>query len=129
MTCERAITRQEARDPARPILPWLYTMARNLWTSEIRKRQVRLGAGHVPAEESPELLSRSGGEENTRASQVLRAVMALPEGMAETMLLVAVEGHSYAETAEILGIPPGTVMSRVSGARRKLRETLKGEAA
>jgi RNA polymerase sigma-70 factor (ECF subfamily) len=49
---------------------------------------------------------------------------ALPEGFAEVLFYADVEGHTYAETAEILDIPIGTVMSRVSRARRRLRLAL-----
>lgn len=129
MTCERAISNHAKRDPSQPLMPWLYTMARNLWFSELRKRQVRLGAGHVPADETNELIEAAAGEENLRARQVLSAVMALPEGMSSVLLLVAVEGHSYAETAAILDIPPGTVMSRVSAARSRLRSQMVEAAA
>ncbi|MBY6154520.1 RNA polymerase sigma factor [Vannielia litorea] len=129
MTCERAITNAAKWNPEQPLLPWLYTMARNLWTSEMRKRQVRTGEGTVPAEEAAELVSHAGGEEATRAGQVMAQIMALPEGLSSVLLLVSVEGHSYAEAAAILDIPPGTVMSRMSAARVRLRAALAGEAA
>lgn len=129
MTCERAISNADRRDPAQPLLPWLYVMTRNLWTSETRRLRVRRGAGQVPADETDELITGASGEEALRARQVLAAVLALPEGMSSVLLLVAVEGHSYAETAAILDIPPGTVMSRVSAARARLRTSLDGGAA
>jgi RNA polymerase sigma-70 factor (ECF subfamily) len=53
----------------------------------------------------------------------------LPEGFSSVLLLVAVEGHSYAETAEILDIPIGTVMSRLSSARQKLKAALADQKA
>jgi len=128
MTCERAINNAEKWDATQPLLPWLYTMARNLWTSEMRKMKVRQGEGTVPAEEATELVSHVGGEEATRAGQVLAQVMALPEGLASVLLLVSVEGHSYAEAAAILDIPQGTVMSRMSTARSRLKAALAGGA-
>jgi RNA polymerase sigma-70 factor (ECF subfamily) len=127
MTCERAITSQARRDPAQSLMPWLYAMARNLWISETRKVRVRLGAGTEPADEAAALIA-PGGEEATRARQVIARIMALPEGMASVLLLVSVEGHSYAEAAAILDIPAGTVMSRLSAARGRLRADLEAEA-
>lgn len=124
MTCERAIAFADKRDATLPLLPWLYTMARNLQTSEQRKVRVRTGAGTVDAADAAELISTSGGEEASRARDVIAAVMALPEGMSTVLLLVAVEGHSYAEASAILDIPVGTVMSRISNARARLRQTL-----
>lgn len=129
MTCEKAIGNLHRRDPDHPLMPWLYTMARNLWVSEVRKIKVRVGEGQTPAEEVSELVTGASGEENMRAKQVLAAVMALPDNMASVILLVAVEGRSYAETATILDIPQGTVMSRVSTARARLRTALSEGAA
>jgi RNA polymerase sigma-70 factor, ECF subfamily len=51
-------------------------------------------------------------------------VLSLPEGLSTTLLLVSVEGHSYQEAAEILDIPIGTVMSRMSRARLVMKEKL-----
>ncbi len=60
---------------------------------------------------------------NLLAREVLLEVMALPEAQRATVVLVYVEGYSYKEAAEILGIPIGTVMSRLAGARGKLSDT------
>lgn len=128
MTCERAISNAHRRDPALELMPWLYVMTRNLWTSEMRKSRLRHGAGEVPADETDALITTATGEDEMRARQVLAAVLALPPGMSSVLLLVAVEGHSYAETATILDIPPGTVMSRVSAARARMRVLLAGGA-
>jgi RNA polymerase sigma-70 factor (ECF subfamily) len=49
---------------------------------------------------------------------------ALPDGFRTVVYLADVEGYTYAETAEILGIPHGTVMSRVSRGRKRLRLAL-----
>lgn len=51
-------------------------------------------------------------------------ILSMSEGLASVFLLVNVEGHSYRETAEILGIPVGTVMSRLSTARLRLAAML-----
>ncbi len=129
MSCERALTNAGKRKPDQPLMPWLYTIARNLHRSELRKRKVRVGAGIVDAQDASELIDTTTGETATRAAQMIRSVMRLPEGMATVLLLVAVEGQSYAETAAILDIPIGTVMSRVARARAQLRHELKMEGA
>ena len=59
-------------------------------------------------------------ETNILASQVLREIGRLPEAQRETVLLVYAEGYRYAEAAETLGIPVGTVMSRLAAARTAL---------
>jgi RNA polymerase sigma-70 factor (ECF subfamily) len=54
------------------------------------------------------------------AGQVLREVQGLPEAQRETVYLVYVEGMTYREAAEVLAVPIGTVMSRLSAARGRL---------
>jgi len=123
ITCERAIAKAAEWDQEQPLLPWLYTMARNLLAVEHRKAARR---GAVPANKVVALLSHMGGEEAARAAQLIAPVLGLPDAMASVFLLVSVEGHSYAEAAEILGIPQSTVMSRMAAARAKLRAQWEG---
>lgn len=59
-------------------------------------------------------------ETNILAAEVLTAINRLPEAQRETVLLVYAEGYSYAEAAAALGIPIGTVMSRLAAARASL---------
>jgi RNA polymerase sigma-70 factor (ECF subfamily) len=61
---------------------------------------------------------------NILGRQVLSKVMALPEALRVTVVLVYLEGFKYAEAAEILDIPIGTVMSRLSSARKALQADL-----
>ncbi|MEM7429764.1 MAG: RNA polymerase sigma factor, partial [Pseudomonadota bacterium] len=61
---------------------------------------------------------------NLFARQVLSEVMKLPEAQRVTVLLVYMEGYSYREASEMLDIPVGTVMSRLSAARSKLNKSL-----
>lgn len=121
--CLRAIDRAEQWDPSQPLDRWMFRIMRNLWISEIRKRQVRLGQGHVPAEDASELVSRETGEDNLAATQLQDRITALPGELASVLLTVSVEGYSYAEASELLGIPIGTVMSRMHRARKALADT------
>lgn len=61
-------------------------------------------------------------DESVRLEQVRRAFLELPEEQRSVLHLVAIEDLSYQETADVLGIPIGTVMSRVARARERLRE-------
>jgi RNA polymerase sigma-70 factor (ECF subfamily) len=56
-----------------------------------------------------------------RTQDVMRAVQRLPEDLRSVLLLVTVEDLSYGDVARILGIPVGTVMSRLSRARERVR--------
>lgn len=124
MACERAIVRAAQWATGTRLDSWLFTMMRNLWVSELRSRRVRLGAGQVDASESDELRIDVGAAEILQGNQIAALILSLPEGLATTLLLVSVEGHSYQEAADVLDIPIGTVMSRMSKARQMMREKL-----
>jgi RNA polymerase sigma-70 factor (ECF subfamily) len=116
-TCLRAIERADQFVPGTRLDRWLFAILRSIWLNEIRARRIREGGGFVDAEEA---LSSDGAqviETNILAAQVLRAIGGLPEAQRETVLLVYGEGFSYAEAATTLGIPIGTVMSRLAAAR------------
>jgi RNA polymerase sigma-70 factor (ECF subfamily) len=69
-------------------------------------------------------VSASDGLERLELERASNAMAMLPEEQRSVLLLVAVEGRSYAEVAEVLEIPIGTVMSRVARARRSLADKL-----
>ncbi len=99
-------------------------MLRNLWISELRSRRVRTGTGQIDAAETDELATQVGAAEILQGNQIAAMIRTLPEGLAATLLLVSVEGYSYQEAADVLGIPIGTVMSRMSKARQVMRDRL-----
>lgn len=118
--CERAITRHHLWTGEGRLESWVYAMTRNLWVDEVRKRKVRTGSGLVDAQEQDELVIEASGEKAVYATQLQKMILSMPEGLASVFVLVNVEGHSYREAADILGIPIGTVMSRLSTARIRL---------
>ena len=119
-TCLRAIERADQFVPGTRVDRWLFAILRSIWLNEIRSRRIREGGGFVDAEDA---LVTDGVREieiNITASTVLRAVGRLPEAQRETILLVYSEGYSYAEAAAALGVPIGTIMSRLSAGRAAL---------
>lgn len=122
LTVERLLERGMPEDahPAK----WAYRVCRNLWIDEIRAREVR--SRHQQAEQSADALAHMtpGGEDSAQLEQVAKAMAMLAEDQRAALTLVAVEGCSYAETAEILGVPIGTIMSRVARARQALAEAV-----
>lgn len=123
--CLKALERAgDVRDPSRAA-PWMFTLLRRTWISELRRRSVRTGAGTVPAEEAAELQTPVDGAADLAARQITDQILGLPEGLSGVMLLVSVEGYTYRETAEILGIPTGTVMSRMHRARQMIADALR----
>jgi RNA polymerase sigma-70 factor (ECF subfamily) len=130
-----AFERRATYDVARPnARPWLYGIATRLvarhWRSESRRRAAtqRLGvlsgsgrgAGDDladPAEQAVDAVAAS-----TQLSEVVAAVRRLPDGERDALLLYAWEDLGYDDVAAALGVPVGTVRSRLNRARRRLRE-------
>lgn len=107
--------------------PWLYSLARNAAIDAGRdqqRRKRRLAAAtelaRVPASQTPD--SRLAGDEQYR--EVLAAVMGLPLLYREPFVLRHVNGWSYQEISEAMDIPVDTVETRLTRARRLLREVL-----
>jgi RNA polymerase sigma-70 factor, ECF subfamily len=124
-TCVRALERQHQWHPEGSPLSWLYAVMHSIWLNEMRSRRlhpVDSLAGAADGEgDAPELqvvdTQATDPSEQLHFSQVVRAVEALPDAQRVVMLLVAVEGLSYREAAEVLDVPLGTVMSRLARAR------------
>jgi RNA polymerase sigma-70 factor (ECF subfamily) len=119
-TCLRAIERADQFVAGSKLDRWLFTILRSIWFNEIRARRIREGGGFVDAAEALSIDGAREIETNILAAEVLRAIGALPEAQRETVLLVYGEGYSYAEAAATLGVPIGTVMSRLAAARLTL---------
>ena len=108
---------------------WLFTIMHNLFISRTRRARLR-GVAEPISEVSEAVTSqRASQDEHLRGRDLLRALAELPEEQRSVLLLVAVEDLSYAEAAGVVGVPVGTVMSRLSRAREKLRRSMGEEAA
>jgi RNA polymerase sigma-70 factor (ECF subfamily) len=123
---ERALRKHALYDPERPMRAWLYTILRNLHVSG-RRSQLRQGAS-VGLDQVP-----SGAdavpprqEDRLALADVEEAVQRLPLVQREVLLLVVLDEMSYRDVAEVLGVPIGTVMSRLSRARLFLRQQFDG---
>ena len=124
-TVERAIANAASFDRAQRLEPWLFRIMRNAFIDQTR-RQRRDGA-KIDIHEIPEALPTDPGpglEARLMLQSVEAAMADLPPDQREILHLVCVEEMSYAETARILDIPMGTVMSRLSRARLALSERL-----
>ena len=101
---------------------WAYRTCRNAWIDELRSREVRQKyprqAAHETVSEAPSA-ERVASDEN-RVAAVSAALNKLPEEQRMALTLVAVDGKTYAEAADILEVPVGTIMSRIARARRSL---------
>jgi RNA polymerase sigma-70 factor (ECF subfamily) len=103
------------------ILRWMFKVCRNLWIDELRAGEVRRRAAAQPELADEPIVSGEDvalGELTLR--EVERAMALLPGEQRAVLALVAVEGLSYREAAEVLETPIGTVMSRLARARAAL---------
>jgi RNA polymerase sigma factor (sigma-70 family) len=119
-TLERAVGRWHLRRRDGSLDAWLYAILRNLFLASLRQRRRRGEAVGVEALDrvaAPE----PAAEAVAGARDLMAALDLLPEEQRAVLLLVAVEDLSYEDAARALGVPVGTVMSRLSRARQKLR--------
>jgi RNA polymerase sigma-70 factor (ECF subfamily) len=117
-------------DPDRPVRPWLYGIAANLVRHHSRKERRMLRA-YARTGVDPVLADEDGAVERVdagaRQRELAEALAALRPAEREIVLLHAWADLSDPELAEALGLPLGTVKSRLSRAREKLRNHLGGE--
>jgi RNA polymerase sigma-70 factor, ECF subfamily len=124
---ERALSRWHQRRSEGDLRGWLYTILYNRFLSDQHRRQ-RRGMHHALLDVAEaELPGIAGGQDSAMEHRdLLRAFAALPEEQRSVLVLVAVEDLSYQETARVLGVPIGTVMSRLSRGRERLRHLMDG---
>jgi RNA polymerase sigma-70 factor (ECF subfamily) len=109
--------------PKAPFRHWVYRIATNAALDALRRRRETLDVDEMQvAEESPGMEAKTITAARDRTVQ--QAVLALPVSSRSVIILREYEDLSYQEIAETLDIPVGTVMSRLSYARSKLRESL-----
>lgn len=121
---ERAVAKWYQRRAGGDTRPWLYRILHNLAVNRLRQ-QARRGV-HVSVEDD-DLVSLPAQEAGLVMRDLASALDRLPEEQRAVLLLVSVEDLSYAEAASALDISVGTVMSRLSRARERLRKEMAGE--
>lgn len=119
--CERALAHQDSFDPQTRFDAWIFRILRNLWIDQIRRNRTA-GAkedieDHV---DSGALSALPDALPRIELKEVGTAMQELSDDQREVLVLVCIEDLSYRDTAEVLGIPIGTVMSRLARARRNL---------
>ncbi|MDR3475717.1 MAG: sigma-70 family RNA polymerase sigma factor [Devosia sp.] len=119
---ERALTRWRLRQQEAEVLPWLFAILRNLYIDLYRRRQRR--GVHTTIDEAIGIGHSVDQDSALDARDALAALDQLPEEQKSLLLLIGVEDLSYQDVARVLGVPIGTVMSRLSRARQRLRVIL-----
>lgn len=106
------------------VRPWLYAILHNLLVDQTRRQKRRGGLVPIEAVDEATLGVPPEQEAALNHGDLLRALNALPDDQRAVLLLVSVEDLPYAEAAAVLGVPIGTVMSRVSRGRDRLSAML-----
>ena len=125
---ERAVSRWHLRRAEGDLRGWLYTILYNRFLSD-KHRQGRRGVHDALLEVAEaELPGVDGGQDwALEHRDMLRAFASLPEEQRSVVLLIGVEDLSYEQAARVLGVPIGTVMSRLSRGRERLRHYMNGD--
>ncbi|MEX0628378.1 MAG: sigma-70 family RNA polymerase sigma factor [Cucumibacter sp.] len=122
---ERAIRKQALWRPSGPLRAWLFRMLLNIYRNDLRHRRRRPATISIDlVTELPHVAAPQPGR--MALAETARALELLPEEQRAALLLVVLEGLSYAEAAEALAIPQGTLMSRIGRARVALRQMTDG---
>jgi RNA polymerase sigma-70 factor (ECF subfamily) len=128
--CERALASRHGFVPGTRLDSWMYRIVQNLWIDRCRSRATR--GEHVDIDEAYDLAGADGRTETMSRltlAEVRERVRALPEDQRLVLALVTLEGLSYREAADRLAVPIGTIMSRLSRARRRLMDPPSGDHA
>lgn len=125
---ERALTRIDQFQTGTRLDAWLFSIVRNAWIDEARAR-TRRGRVFAPAELGEQVGMDGAAEMHAKleASEVWMAMGKLPAEQREAVALVCVEGFAYREAADALGVPVGTLTSRLARGREAL-QLLLGDA-
>lgn len=122
----RAIDRLHLWQPTGTIRAWLFTILHNLYVNQSRSRsrqpEIRADTDDLERQATP-----SDQDTGLVARDLLNALDQLPDEQRSVILLVGLEGLSYADVAAITGAPLGTVMSRLSRGRERLRQILESQ--
>jgi RNA polymerase sigma-70 factor (ECF subfamily) len=119
----RALDRLHTRRSDTEMRPWLFAIMHNLYVSRLRQRRTRGQADPLDGVAEATVGIPARQEDQVQTREVLAEVQRLPDDLRNVLVLVTVEDLSYAEVAKVLDIPIGTVMSRLSRARERLRRT------
>ncbi len=124
-TCERAIRSLDSFDPATRMDSWMFRILQNLYFNSVRDSANRSRLYTMAMQDFEESYDGARAAAHSLELQAVRAFIGkLDDDNREVLLKIAVEGQSYKDVAEELGVPIGTVTSRLARARLKLREFL-----
>ncbi len=118
----KAIASAHTYLPGADLRVWLFRIMHNTHVSDLRKQRVR----ETAMLELPEPVAEADQPKRVELQQVLDALDELPEAQRRPIVLVALEDMSYADAAKVLGVPLGTLYSRLGRGREALRRLVEG---
>ena len=124
----RALDKLHTRRDDADVRAWLFTIMHNLFVSQHRRRRSRPMTEPLDDDHEVAASLRPTQEDGLLWRDMLRGLDRLPAEQRSVVLLISVEDLSYAETAAVLGVPIGTVMSRLARGRERLREYTDSDA-
>ena len=122
-TLERAWNKFHLWRPGSDLRAWLFAIMHNVFVNQVRSRRSEI---ERTMEELPAIAVRATQSDALELADVERSLRGLSEEQREVLLLVSVEEMTYDEVSRALEIPVGTVMSRLSRARERLRRLIAG---
>ena len=122
-TLERAWNKFHLWRPGSDLRAWLFAIMHNVFVNQVRSKRSDI---EKTMEELPMVAVRATQSDSLEIADVERALRALPDEQREVLLLVAIEEMTYDEVSRALAIPIGTVMSRLSRARERMRRLIAG---
>jgi RNA polymerase sigma-70 factor, ECF subfamily len=122
--CERALAREHQYQEGTRFDSWMFRIVQTIWIDQVRARDVRKEDGDGADERLGSDAPVRRIEASLALAEVRQAVQQLPPDQRTTLMLVTVEGLSYKEAAAAVGVPVGTIMSRLARARIALQRQL-----
>ena len=124
-TVERALRSRAQWEPGTRLDSWLYRIMRNLWIDTVRSRS-RKEDLHSPVEEAERIGEdpREAIEASIELGKAMAAMQRLPDEQREIVSLILIEGLGYRECSDVLGLPIGTVASRLARGRTALLQMM-----
>jgi RNA polymerase sigma-70 factor (ECF subfamily) len=124
---ERALARLDHWQTGDSPRRWLFTIMHHLFIDQMRKMN-RRGAAMLPLDAGEALAVPAEQAESVESREIIDALQAISPDRRAALVMVGIEGFSYAEAASILGVPAGTLMSRIARGREELRGLLEDTA-
>jgi RNA polymerase sigma-70 factor (ECF subfamily) len=124
---ERALSRLSLFKAGTNMRSWLFTITHNLHVNAVYRRRRAPDGQPLTLDVENGVIVQADQTTGLVARDISRALDQLPDEQRHVVLLVGLEEMSYKKTAEILGVPMGTVMSRLARGRERLRHLMEGD--